>query len=164
MIEVKTINGKPYKIANGTFYNNGTPDEVIKILEDSRINKKRIRIFLGDTKTGKDWTESYDTIGRIGRSCGEIKIPILIKNRQSLGGGAILDHCIVKITINKEVVYQHPEYHLPEFEVKEADEALKEKGYFYSVLADGRYDFNCKTKEKAEKWIAFLRGFRNNFA
>ena len=164
MIEVKEFNGKIYKIANGTFYNSDTPDDVIKILEDSRINKKRIRIFLGDTETGKDWTEYYDTIGIIERSNGKIKIPILIKNRQSLGGSAILDHCIIKITIDKQVVYQHPEYHLPVFEIKESDDVLKEKGYFYSVFANGRIDFNCQTKEKAEKWIAFLRGFRNSFA
>ena len=164
MTETQEINRETHKIVNGTFYSSNTPDEVIKILEDARINKKRIRIFLGDTETGKDWMESYDLIGTVGRSCGSFKVPLLIKNHQSLGGGAIFDYCIVKITINKQVVYQHPKYHLPVFEIKESDEELKEKGYFYSVFADGKNNFNCRTKEKAEKWIAFLQGFRNSFA
>lgn len=156
--------GETYKIVNGTFYNRDTPDEIIKILENSRINKKRIRIFLGDPYTGKDWTECYGTIGIVGRSNGIFKIPILIKNSKSLGGEAIYPNCIIKITIDKETVYQHPKYHLPTFEIKESNEALKEKGYFYTVFADDRIDYYCKTKEKAEKWIAFLQGFRNNFA
>lgn len=153
-----------YKIVNGTAYHENTPDTVIKILENSRNNKIRIRIFYGDTESGRDWMDIYDTIGIIGRSCGQIKIPLLIKNANSTGGGAILDHCIVKITIDKKTVYKNPKYFLPKMEIKEASEDLKSKGYFYSVFADGENTFNCKTLQQAENKIAFHKGIRNKTA
>lgn len=105
---------KQYKVVNGTSFHTETPDAVCNILARYCGNwNQRVRIFLGDTKTGKDWFESYDTIGYIGRSCGTVKIPLLIRNTRSMGGGAILDHCIVKITVDKKTVYQHPNYHCP---------------------------------------------------
>lgn len=153
-----------YKIVNGTAYNINTSDEVIKVLESARTDKKRIRIFYGDTNTGRDWMEIDDTIGTVGRSTGINKIPLLIKNSRSMGGGAILDHCIVKITIDKEIVYQNPEYYLPTMEIKEATDDLKMMGYFYSVFADGINTYNCKTKKQAENEILFHKGLRNKIA
>lgn len=147
---------------NGTCFHDITPEKVVSILENSRLNRERIRIFYGDAETGRDWCEMYDTIGYVGRSCGEKKIPLLIKQSNSLGGGAILDHCIVKITIDKTVVYKHPKYHLPEFSVAEVeDENLKADGYNYSVLANGKVMLNCKTAQKAENAIKFFKGKRN---
>lgn len=153
-----------YKVVNGTSYHENTPMEVINILECARENKKRIRIFYGDTETGRDWMEIYDTIGAIGRSCGRVKIPLLIKTNRSYGGGAILDHCIVKITIDKKVVYQNPRYYLPIMEIRESDEDLKADGYFYSVFTDGKNTYNCKTLRQAENEIAFHKGLRNKSA
>ena len=98
---------------NGTTYNNSTPSTVISVLEWARTGNKRIRIFYGDRKTGRDWCEAYDTVGCIGRSSGISKVPILLRNRRSTSGTAILDDCIVKITCDHEVMYKHPNYHLP---------------------------------------------------
>ena len=153
-----------YKIVNGTTYNINTSDEVIKVLESARTNKKRIRIFYGDTNTGRDWMEIYDTIGTVGRSTGINKIPLLIKNSRSMSGGAILDHCIVKITIDKEVVYQNPKYYLPVMEIREATNDLKEAGYLFSVFADGKNTYNCKTMKQAENEVLFHKGLRNKVA
>ena len=161
MIEVKEINGKKYKVLNGTYYNEKTSDEVIRVLENSRKNNSRIRVFYGDTETGRDWLEIYDTIGTVGRSMGDIKIPLLIKTVRSFCGGALLDYCIVKITIDKRVVYKNPKYHLPNMEIREADAQLKKEGYFYSVFADGKNTYNCKTKIQAENEILFHKGLRN---
>ena len=94
-----------YKVVNGTSYHQNAPDAVIRVLENAMRTNKRIRVFYGDTETGRDWMEIYDTIGTIGRSCGQNKIPLLIKNSRSYGGCAILTDCIVKITIDKEIVY-----------------------------------------------------------
>ena len=105
---------KKYKVVNGISFLTETPDAVCNILASYCGNRnQRVRIFLGDTKTGKDWFESYDTIGYIGRSCGTVKIPLLIRNTRSMGGSAIMEHCIVKITVDKKTVYQHPNYHCP---------------------------------------------------
>jgi hypothetical protein len=100
------------KEINGTFYSVNTPIDVIEILESSRLNKTRIFLEYGDTKTGKGWGDVYDVTGHVGRSTGVTKIPLLIHNQRSHGGGAILDHCIVSIVTakGKRSLYSHPNY------------------------------------------------------
>lgn len=160
-IKMMEISDKRYKVANGTYYHEDTSDAVIRVLENARLNNRRVRIFYGDRETGRDWMEIYDTIGTIGRSCGMVKIPLLIKNSRSMGGGAILDHCIVKITIDKAIAYHAPNYYLPTMEIREADDGLKAKGYNFSVFADGKNTYNCKTRQQAENEVAFHKGERN---
>ena len=86
-----------YKIVNGTFYHKDTNDEVIRILEICRRNNTRIVLDYGDIDTGKSWGEIHDITGRVSRSTGEIKIPILVHNSRSWGGGAINDKHIISI-------------------------------------------------------------------
>lgn len=92
---------KKYKEYNGTFYDIKTPQEVIDVLENARLNRTRILLDYGDVKTGKTWGEVNDITGYVGRSTGSIKIPLLIHNSRSLGGGGILDHCIIAIYTSK---------------------------------------------------------------
>ena len=56
-IQVKEFNGRHYKVYNGTWYCLDTPDGVIYILDGAMKNHKRIRVFYGDTETGRDWME-----------------------------------------------------------------------------------------------------------
>ena len=83
-------------VVNGTTYKAATPQAVVRILEESRLSKKRLRIFYGDVKTGKDWGDP-PMRGHVGRSTGSSKIPLLIRTRRSTGGEGILDHCIIRI-------------------------------------------------------------------
>lgn len=111
-----TINGKikEYQLVNNTAYHIDTPMEVIRILEYYRQDRtERLHLCYGDTETGRDWNEIYDVDGYIGRSTGRIKIPLLVHNSRSMGGGAILDHCIVKIQTarGKITLYEHPTYY-----------------------------------------------------
>ena len=143
------------KVINGTTFHNETPIEVCNILNDaisSRLSK-RIRIFFGDKETGKDWNEFYDNIGYVGRSTGLIKIPLMIHNTRSTGGGAILDHCIVKITVDKKTVYQHPKYHCP----------IVIKGCSVIDTEDNKVIANCKDAEMAKRYFDYLKGTRNNY-
>jgi hypothetical protein len=106
-----------YSIVNGTAYHASTNTKVIEILEDARLSTMLLRLSYGDTDTGRDWGEVHDIVGRVGRSTGEIKIPILLNHKNSLDGGGILDHCIVRIEMkygNEKAyreVYRHPKYH-----------------------------------------------------
>jgi len=86
-----------YKIVNDTFYKANTNDEIVKVLEWARMDQVRIIVDYGDVKTGKSWGEAYDIAGYVGRSTGEIKTPLLIHNKRSLGGGGLLDDCILSI-------------------------------------------------------------------
>lgn len=105
---------KQYNVVNGTAYHIDTENVIIKLLERIRQDRQRVRFHWGNTKTGEDWNDTYDVTGKIGRSTGSFKIPILLKLRTSHGGGGILDHCIVKITETVKphrVIYQHPKYY-----------------------------------------------------
>lgn len=55
--------------------------------------------------------ETYNTCGYIGRSTGNHKIPLLVNNSRSHGGGALTDS-IVKISLAKggKVLWQHKTY------------------------------------------------------
>jgi len=86
-----------YKIVNGISYHEETSAEVIQVLERARTNRTRITLDYGDTKTSKSWNEIHDITGRVGCSTGNIKIPLLVYNSRSFGGGGILDHCIIGI-------------------------------------------------------------------
>ena len=101
---------KEYKIIDGTSYNVETPERVVRNLEASRKHGMRIVIFYGDGTTGKAWGDIEE--GRVGRSTGNIRIPLIISSSRSMGGPGILDNCIVKIlqAAGKSVLYQHPQY------------------------------------------------------
>jgi hypothetical protein len=100
------------KTLNGTSYHEDTSDEMMARLEKIRLAGTRVRFHWGDTLNGADWGDVYDVTGKLSRSTGIQKVLILIHNRRSTGGPAILDHCIVKITESKggKVLYQHPTY------------------------------------------------------
>jgi len=86
---------------NGTCYHKETPDKLVELLEELLENRTRITVDYGDIKTGKSWGEEHDITGYIGRSTGNIKIPLLVYNTRSYGGGALLDHCIIGIKTSK---------------------------------------------------------------
>ncbi len=110
---------KNYQVVNGTSYNEKTSPEVIRVLESVKASGTRIKLDYGYTDVdgtssaiGQSWGECYDVTGTIGRSTGSVKIPLLIHNRRSVGGGGILDHRIVQVKESKggRVLYQHPNY------------------------------------------------------
>lgn len=158
------MNEAKYKVVNDTSFHINTPNAVVAVLERAREVKTRIRIFYGDTQTGRDWMEIFDTVGIIGRSCGPIKIPLLFRNSRSYGGHAILAHHIVKITIDKNVVYQHPKYNLPKLYIREASDKMKRVGFLFAVYADDKLVSNCRTLKQAEHEIQFFNGSRNILA
>jgi len=165
-IKIWRYNGmnSEFKIVNGTAYHMETPDQVINVLEESRNSNRdqRIRLFYGDSKTGKDWHEEHDIMGYIGRSTGSIKIPLLINNRNSYGGGAVLDHCIVKITKDKTTLYQHPKYHTDKFTIKQCkDVEMINKGYTHEVFRNGKINARFNSEQKAKNYISFMEGKRN---
>ena len=117
---------------NTTSFNTNTPQKVREILEWARENRKRIRVYYGDKVTGRDWCGAHNMIGYIGRSCGQVKVPLLMCNRNSCYGPAVMDDCIVKITYDHQVLYQHPDYYMP---LKiEGNQIVDDRGlcYFYN--------------------------------
>lgn len=140
-----------------THYHEDTPKELRDILESCLHRQdRRVRIFYGDTTTGRDWLEEYDVTGYIGRSTGTKPIPLIIHNRRSMGGGGLLDHCIVRLLINGREVYRHPKYTLPKFTTA----PCMDEGLTTSVLADGKVCAQFTTPQGAARWIEFMQGKR----
>lgn len=154
---------------SATWYDARTPAGVQRALESAMRSKDSIRVFTGDTVTGRDWMEEYDTIGRIGRSCGAMKVPLLIPKGEA-GGPALLTHCIVRIinvTTGAEV-YKHPKYHAPKMELVEAASYDKAEGYTHCVKMqnkDGDMDTcaNFKSNADAGHWLAFMNGLTHDY-
>jgi hypothetical protein len=158
---------------SGTYYHDTTPRLVIDALEHARENGHRVRLFTGDTNTGKQWFDEYDVCGTVGRSMGPIKTPLLIANSRSTGGGAILTDCIVRLLVNGREVYRHPKYKTPVFSIREIgpDEmpptdrcypkhSLRSMGYTHAADIDGKNHANFKSLAKAQRWVEFMQGKR----
>ena len=155
---------KQYKQHNGTSYDVRTPDEVVTVLENARQNRNRLHVSLGETEgpnAGRDWLEEFETHGYVGRSMGPVKVPLLIANRRSLGGGAILDHCIVRIreSAGGRVLYLHPQYHHGSLEIRrKAEPVALPDGRILTVdvLRDGEVHAAFENVEKARRWVRKL--------
>lgn len=144
-----------------THFHSETPHPVRVVLDSARINGQRIRIFLGDVKTGKCWNDEFDVIGRISRSMGnskgDYKVPIMLRNSRSSGGGAILDHCIVAIaTAPGRFAYKHHKFNLGTW----TEGRPQTDGYIEAVYHDGELHAQFKKKGAAKRYIAFMCGER----
>jgi len=152
---------KTYKIVNGTSFDSRTPDEVVRVLENARLNRTRLHICLGETEgpnLGNDWLEESDVMGYVSRSMGPVKVPLLVANRRSLGGGAILDHAIVRIreSVGGRVLYQHPEYHHGNLEIRLKTSAVvlpDGRSLTVDVLRDQELHASFETVEQARRWV-----------
>lgn len=136
-----------------------TSEQVQRVITSAYYSKQRIRIVYGDNETGRDWLEEYDVIGTVGRSTGTVKAPLLINNSRSLGGGAILTNCILKIVDvkTKRILYENPIYKMPIL-VKCASQ---EKDYMYDVCRsfdnENTLIARFKTEAKADNYIQFMQ-------
>ena len=116
---------------------------------------------MGDTDTGWDWLEEFETHGYVGRSIGPVKVPLLVANRRSLGGGAILTHCVVRIRTSSggRVLYQHPQYHHGSLEIRQKAEPMTlqdNRVLTVDVLRDGEPHVAFESVEKARRWVRKL--------
>lgn len=151
-----------YRVVHGTFYHIETPRRVIDILESARQSQQRLRLHYGDQETGWDWLEEHGVEGYVGRSTGPIKVPLMIHNRRSLGGPALLDHCIIKIRSTGKhggVLYQHRDYHTGTFTIEPCHMELPDGRILTcAVLVDGEDHARFETEAMARRWVAKMTG------
>jgi hypothetical protein len=144
-----------------TWFDARTPIAVRQALEYCRTQHLRVRIFYGDTDTGRSWLDEWEMVGRIGRSTGYMRIPLLVPDREH-GGPGLLDSSIIRI-INTRThgnVYCHPKFHLPPFEFIEGNVAPGHPEYRFGVNVNGTNHANFKTAEERDRWVAFMNGAR----
>ena len=145
---------KNYKVINGTSFNENTPNDVCNILSNAINSRKRLKLYYGDIETGRNWNEEHDIIGYIGRSTGTNKIPLLIHNSRSIGGGAILDNCIIKIveTETGRTLYKANNFQKTKFDIVPSD--MPE--YSNNVLINGNLYSRHKTERAAKLLVKKL--------
>ncbi len=138
--------------ASGTCYHEETPKAVVDWLETARERGDRVRLYYGDPATGKDWLEEHDVRGTIGRSTGQIKIPLVIPTARSTGGPGILDHCVVKLEVAGREVWRHSSYHLGKIEAKPSEI----ESHPYGVFRDGDNVANFRTPAQRDRYLKFI--------
>lgn len=140
------------KIVNDTHYDKRTPTEVIDVLEHARQTSLVVRVHYGDTETGRDWLEEHYTIGAVGRSCGVVKVPLLVPHGHN-GGDAIRAQYIVKIRSGSRVLYEHPTYHHGEVSVHPINLRVDGCSYRGEVRIDGKAHARFDSMEGALRWV-----------
>lgn len=146
----------------GVFFHADTPSEVVRALDAARKARTRIRLYYGDTETGRDWLEEHDVVGTLGQSLGPLRVPLLIPTRRSDGGPALLDHCIVKIKETRSgwICYQHPKYHTGTFTIREigpdelcGGQILRSLGYTHAVDVNNINHANFHSLAAAQRYV-----------
>ncbi len=138
---------REYEISNGTYYEKGTLPEIIKVLNECLLKRRRVHLYYGNTETGEDYLEETDTIGEVGRSSGLIKVPIIVKNSY---GPIISTKSLIRIVriLGQEVLYQHPKYHKPEITYRKS----QIEGYETEVLIKKAVHARFENEESLKHW------------
>ena len=163
-----------YTFNNGFYFHKDTPAAVQSALIEAHASGQTVRIWLGDAVTGRAWDEEHDVLGTIGRSCGPVKVPLLVP-RGETGGGHLLDQCIVRIDVVRSVRvpremqaelggrrtmrmgstrYAHPSFHVGDWTQRPS----REPGYVAEVLRDGAVIARFRTLVKAAAYVSFMTG------
>ncbi len=143
------------RLASGTCYHADTPEPVVEVLETVRLNQRKVRLYYGNTQTGQSWFEENDEIGRIGRSTGPIKVPLLIEPGE-IGGPALLDHCVIRIDSPRTVLYQHEQFRTGDFKLV----CGKVERAPWEVFIDHAVQARFQDKRQAQRYIDFMQGKR----
>ena len=139
-------------------------EKLWKVLSSLVHSGRRVRVWYGDTETGRSWNVESEFAGPVGRRNGKIAIPILIKNSRSYGG-ALLDDRIIRIDDIKEkrTIYKSDNFHVEDMKVYEI---FGDANYKYRVAKlsedSGEWEVqaNFKTEQQAHSYVAFMRGER----
>ena len=143
-------------------FDENTCDNVKTVLTECYNTQCRIRIWYGDTDTGVSWMDEYDVVGTVGRSSGQAKIPLLIKNSRSSGGGGILCHCIIRIDVisSRRTIYKHPLFNVPLLTVAANNDNDTENKYPFIVSKNNELQARFKNKKAAYNYVYFMTGER----
>lgn len=139
-------------------FNAKTSESVKNAIIKAYNSGARVRVWYGDTVTGEAWLEEYDVSGKIGKSAGEVKIPLLIKNSRAFGGCGLLDSSIVRIDniSSRSTIYKHPT-----FSTGDLVECVPTSAeYLEAVSKNGETVAQFKKLGQAAKWIGFMTGKR----
>lgn len=138
-----------------TYFAPGTDPKAAHVLERCRQQDTKVRLVPGDTSTGRVWFDEHDVVGRIGRSTGPLKVPLLVEPGAD-GGVAILTASLLAIVDwdSGAFLYRHPAWLAPELSIRRGGE-LK---LAWEVLDHEEVLARFPDIGKAGAYVAFMRG------
>ncbi len=138
-----------------TYFDPGTDPKAAAVLESRRQTGGKVRLVLGNTHTGEPWLDEYDVVGKIGRSGGRLKVPLLVEDGES-GGGAVLTACVLNIIDWKSgrTLYRHSLYREPDLSLQPSNNPE----HPWAVTHLNEVIARFKDMGKACAYIAFMRG------
>ena len=152
---------KNYTETNGIFFPEETTMGVREAITNAYLNRRKVKIYCGDTKTGRCWNEEHDTIGTIGRSSGPTKVSLLIATSRSMGGGEIMTDCIVRVRDFRSGVdlYRAPNYVQSTFEIIALSEhpEYAHEDYTHAVKINGEFYSRHKTERAAKMLVTKMK-------
>ena len=138
-----------------TYFDPGTDARAARVLEDCRKRRRKVRLILGDTDTGESWLDEYDVVGRIGRSTGTLKVPLLIEPGAD-GGPAILTACLLAIVDwdTGKFLFRHATFRAPNLSIRAAEDAVLRWEVLHGDVVVARFE----DIGQAGGYAAFMRG------
>lgn len=142
---------------SGLYFSADASPTVARLLARYAETRQRVRLFLGETATGKAWAEESDIVGTVGRSMGPCKVPLLIVGN-ARGGGAILTGCVVAIREcdSRRWSYRAPGFDPGEWRVAPADIP----GYAETVTHNGIVHARFPRAGMGARYCEFMLGDR----
>lgn len=135
--------------------------KVVCASSNSRRNSSQTGARFGKhspTSPSLDWNEECDTVGRVNRSTGRIKIPLLVPPTDS-GGPGLLDPCVVRLlqARNGRELYRHPQYRCRNFRIED-EPCAGHPDLRATVYRAGEGIARFQSRAEAEHWVRFMRG------
>ncbi|MBB4844370.1 hypothetical protein HNP55_002906 [Paucibacter oligotrophus] len=142
-------------LSRKTYFDPATDPKAARVLERCREANAKVRLILGDTATARTWLDEHDVVGRIGRSTGTLKVPLLIEPGAD-GGIAILTAYLLAIIDweSGEFLFRHPRYRAPDLLIRPGEDADRP----WEVLHDEQVVACFPDIGKAGAYVAFMRG------
>lgn len=152
------------KLPAHTFFSHDTPKKVRTVIESCRKKGNIVRVFFGNPETGVDSMDEFETIGRIGRSNGIMKAPLLVPEGEH-GGSQLSTSRILKIVDMEsgETLYKNKNYKVPEVTIgKTTNQIAIDQGYIHEIESNGVLQgVRFKEYSVAAGYIAFITGVSN---
>lgn len=152
---------------SGALYDERAPSALIEAIEGQlalpAAQRGEIRIFLGDRDSGADWLSGHNARGVLARpvTFGPAPAPQRMPRLAIAepGQNGILTElpceCIVRLTLDGQQLYRHPDYHFPAIVGATGDRSRP-----FGVFADGAVRAFFTTEAHRYAWLAFMEGSR----
>ncbi|MDR2990737.1 MAG: hypothetical protein LBU72_02160 [Burkholderiaceae bacterium] len=138
-----------------TYFDPGTDPKAARGLKRCRKTGAKVRLILGDPATGETWLDACDVVGRVGRSGGQLKVPLLVEPGDD-GGGAILTACLLAVIAweSRKYLFRHPNFRQPDLSIQRA----QNQEFPWEVLHGNALVARFSDIGKAGAYVAFMRG------